>query len=217
MKNRMNTKTTISAMLLPFSFMTFAVQANEAKDPMVLYCNQDGVQFEHAVEVGNSIQVMNHQGGFQQIVKPSSVSPEMAWLRDELNQVGLSLECQEYLLANSNVAYANESEVIARVYFNFDDASLTKESEYVLTRVLHLIETNSSNLELAGHTDNIGEAGYNFALGLKRSKSVENYLVNKGVDPSLMTVTSYGETKPAIDNMSEEHRKLNRRVEVTTL
>ncbi|WP_394144704.1 OmpA family protein [Vibrio atypicus] len=211
----MTIKQTILAISLSIAAMS--AYSSESQDPLALYCNQDGVEFEHSVQIGNSVQVMNHQGGFQQIVKEGDSTPEMAWLREELAQIGLSLNCSEYLLTNSDVHLSNDPEVIARVYFNFDDSTLTKQSEYVLTRVLRLIESRSSNLELAGHTDNVGDAGYNFSLGLKRSKSVEDYLVEKGVDSKLISTTSYGETEPFVDNMSDENRKLNRRVEISTL
>lgn len=207
-------RTVIATSLFLASFHGFA---QENQDPLALYCNQDGLEFEHSMKVGQSIQVMNHQGGFQQIVKRGEVAPEMAWLKEELKAIGLSLNCTEYLLTNSEVRLSNDPEVIARVYFNFDQSTLTQQSEYVLTRVIRMVESNSSNLELAGHTDNVGDAGYNFSLGLKRSKSVEDYLIGQGVDPKRVTTTSYGETKPFVDNMSDENRKLNRRVEISTL
>jgi outer membrane protein OmpA-like peptidoglycan-associated protein len=169
------------------------------------------------VAIKPSILVANHQGALYQVVTQSETTPAMEWLSDELKQIGLSLNCSEYLLTNSSIEFSGDSEVIARVYFNFDDSTLTSQSEYVLTRVMRLIEKRSPNLELAGHTDNVGDAGYNFSLGLKRSKSVEKYLVDRGVQPNLITTTSYGETKPFVDNMSDENRQLNRRVEVSTL
>tara|TARA_Y100001956_G_C4127358_1_gene191003 strand:- start:2180 stop:2833 length:654 start_codon:yes stop_codon:yes gene_type:complete len=217
MKSKMNMRMKRSTLAASLILLAMNTHANEMQDPLALYCNQDGVEFEHSVQVGNSVEIMNHQGGFQQVVKSGRVAPEMSWLREELAQIGMSLNCSEYLLANADVSYSTDPEVIARVYFNFDDSTLTKQSEYVLTRVLRLIESRSQSLELAGHTDNVGDAGYNFSLGLKRSKSVENYLVEKGVDAKLITTTSYGETKPFVDNMSDENRKLNRRVEVSTL
>ncbi|WP_159654488.1 OmpA family protein [Vibrio atypicus] len=198
-------------------FLSAHASATEQNDPLALYCNQDGVEFEHSVTVKPGVIVANHQGSFYQVVTPSETTPAMDWLSDELKQIGLSLNCSEYLLTNSSIEFAGDSEVIARVYFNFDDSTLTSQSEYVLTRVMRLIEKRSPNLELSGHTDNVGDAGYNFSLGLKRSKSVEKYLVDRGVQPNLITTTSYGETKPFVDNMSDENRQLNRRVEVSTL
>lgn len=207
--------------LIPITTALFlycgVANADELQDPLALYCNQDGVEFEHSIQVHPSIKVHNHQGQFQQVVVNTDETPVLDWLSKELAQIGLSLNCSEYLLANSAIEFSNNPEVIARVYFNFDDSTLTQQSEYVLTRVMRLIESQARNIELAGHTDNVGDAGYNFSLGLRRSKAVEDYLVERGVDTKRITTTSFGENKPFVDNMSDENRKLNRRVEVSTL
>lgn len=209
-----NTFVPIATALFLFSGL---VNAGELQAPLALYCNQDGVEFEHSIQVHPSIKVNTHQGQYQQIVENTTETPVLDWLSKELAQIGLSLDCSEYLLTNSAVELSNNPEVIARVYFNFDDSTLTQQSEYVLTRVMRLIESQARNIELAGHTDNVGDSGYNFSLGLRRSKAVEDYLVERGVDAQRITTTSYGETKPFVDNMSDENRKLNRRVEVSSL
>lgn len=72
-------------------------------------------------------------------------------------------------------------------------------------------------IELSGHTDNVGDAKLNVALSQKRVDAVRRYLVNKGIQAARIQTKAYGGGKPVADNSREETRRLNRRVEVTIL
>ena len=68
---------------------------------------------------------------------------------------------------------------------------------------------------VAGHTDNVGNEGYNYDLGKKRADAVGRYLITqKKVDPMRVIPVSYGESNPASDNSSPQGRAKNRRVEI---
>ena len=127
---------------------------------------------------------------------------------------GIDKECSEYLLTNSTLQFLNESQVIARIFVGFDQSKLTQKSRYILNTITKQISTSQGNLVVEGHTDNIGGESYNMTLGLKRSETVAEYLENQGVDKSLLTLTSKGETKPVQSNQSDNGRALNRRVEI---
>lgn len=71
------------------------------------------------------------------------------------------------------------------------------------------------SIQIAGHTDSTGDAGYNKDLSVRRANAVKNYLLEKGVDPSIMTTVGWGETKPIADNSTRAGRAQNRRVEIT--
>ncbi len=64
-----------------------------------------------------------------------------------------------------------------------------------------------------GHTDDIGEEEYNLALSEKRSKSVMDYLVSRGIGAERLAFRGMGETAPFIPNTSAENRRRTRRVE----
>ena len=66
-------------------------------------------------------------------------------------------------------------------------------------------------LTIEGYTCNIGTNEYNLALGDRRSSSVRDYLVSRGVNTSRLQTVSYGEERPKHDNGREETRRLNRR------
>lgn len=77
-----------------------------------------------------------------------------------------------------------------------------------------LTKFDKTLLSIEGHTDSIGNADYNLTLSTKRATSVQQYLINQGVQSSRLKVTGFGESMPLVDNITERNRSLNRRVEV---
>jgi outer membrane protein OmpA-like peptidoglycan-associated protein len=71
-----------------------------------------------------------------------------------------------------------------------------------------------TNIVIEGHTDDTGTDEYNMTLSEKRAKSVQAFLVSKGVAENRMTAKWYGETQPKYPNDSEANRQKNRRVEL---
>ena len=73
-------------------------------------------------------------------------------------------------------------------------------------------------VEIEGHTDNMGDATYNEALGQQRGEAVKRYLYEKHQVPlHKINVISYGETKPVAPNKTRAERAQNRRVVVRVL
>ena len=73
------------------------------------------------------------------------------------------------------------------------------------------------NIEVAGHTDNIGNDSENLKLSQNRSQTVCDYLIAGGVNPSRLRAKGYGETKPVAGNETEDGRSKNRRTEIKIL
>ena len=69
-------------------------------------------------------------------------------------------------------------------------------------------------VEIGGHTDSRGSAQGNLDLSAGRARSVQDYLINKGVSPSQLETKGYGETQPIATNDTAEGREQNRRVEL---
>lgn len=108
--------------------------------------------------------------------------------------------------------------VLNNVFFLFDKAELTKESFPELDRIAELLVDKSSiNIEIAGHTCDMGPSEYNLSLSERRAKAVFNYLTSKGVNSSRIGVVFFGEDKPIVPNTSIDNRKKNRRVEFKIL
>lgn len=101
------------------------------------------------------------------------------------------------------------------IFFDFDKAVLKPASFPELERVVQLLNDKSTiNIEVAGHTDNIGTIPYNQNLSQRRANAVKKFLTSKGIDASRVTTVGYGETKPRVSNDDEKDgREINRRVE----
>ena len=70
-------------------------------------------------------------------------------------------------------------------------------------------------IEVAGHTDNVGEAAYNRQLSQRRASAVAQYLGSRGVSDQRIMTAAGGEEHPVASNATEQGRAANRRVEVT--
>ncbi|KQI68324.1 hypothetical protein AN189_10970 [Loktanella sp. 3ANDIMAR09] len=72
----------------------------------------------------------------------------------------------------------------------------------------------NSTVNVIGHTDNVGEAAFNFDLSQRRAQAVSSVLINAGVAPSRIRSIGRGEDQPVATNNSPEGRQQNRRVEI---
>jgi OOP family OmpA-OmpF porin len=90
---------------------------------------------------------------------------------------------------------------------------LTGESKSLLDSVaVSLRKVADARIEIAGHTDSVGNDGYNMKLSQRRADSVRDYLIQQGVDGARLTARGYGETQPLADNATADGRARNRRV-----
>ena len=112
-------------------------------------------------------------------------------------------------LANLNQRFS--SEVPTMVTFEFDKSTLDADSRAILREQANWIrQFPEIRFSVYGHTDLVGSAAYNEALGRRRANAVVNYLVSQGVNRSrLKALVSYGKTRPVIDTPNRERR--NRR------
>lgn len=78
----------------------------------------------------------------------------------------------------------------------------------------YLQRYNLEQLKVVGHTDNVGASDYNMQLSKNRAKSVTQLFVNAGYQPEWIEMIGRGETRPLVENDSDENRAKNRRVEI---
>ncbi len=105
---------------------------------------------------------------------------------------------------------------LKNIYFEYSTIRIVKESEPRLYELLSYLQSNpNKNIEISGHTDNIGTEQINQIVSENRAKSVKNWLVKNNIDPNRIVVVGYGESRPLASNDDEENgRDLNRRIEV---
>ena len=68
-------------------------------------------------------------------------------------------------------------------------------------------------VEVAGYTDNVGNAGYNKTLSQKRAAAVSTWLQNHGVEKGRLGNIGHGKDDPIDTNATDAGRANNRRVE----
>lgn len=104
------------------------------------------------------------------------------------------------------------------LFFEFAKTTLLPESGVELKRLAQILHRYPKmEIEIAGHTDNIGDDPSNQALSEGRAAAVLKYLQERGIDAGRMRARGYGESLPVAPNDSDEHRQLNRRVELRIL
>lgn len=103
------------------------------------------------------------------------------------------------------------------VQFDFDKSVLTDRGKQSIDSFFSKILQSGfiKNIHLTGHTDSVGNNGYNDTLSVMRVFAVKDYLYQKGATDKLITQQiGWGKRKPLFDNSTEENRWLNRRVEI---
>jgi OOP family OmpA-OmpF porin len=100
------------------------------------------------------------------------------------------------------------------VEFEFDSEVLTAEGRETVQEVAAtLASLPGVRVEIAGHTDDVGEDDFNMDLSQRRAESVRNYLVELGLARARFDTTGFGESRPIADNETPEGRQRNRRTE----
>ena len=105
----------------------------------------------------------------------------------------------------------------ATTLFDFDKSDLRPMGKEKLDDLVAKVKSHQAvdSITITGHTDSVGTDAYNQKLSERRANSVRDYMVNAGIDTSLITSTSgMGETKPVASNDTDDGRQQNRRVEV---
>ena len=103
-------------------------------------------------------------------------------------------------------------------FFDSGESTLRDESISELTRVAGiLIQNIEIVVEIAGHTDDVGDNSSNLKLSKERAQAVFNFLIEQGAPTDRLSFKGYGETDPIDSNKTDEGRQNNRRVELRIL
>jgi len=98
------------------------------------------------------------------------------------------------------------------IFFESGKFRLLENSKIELDYFSSFLQNNSQlNIEIGGHTDNVGSSSSNQILSEQRARSVMEYLVAKGIDTNRLSYKGYGDTKAISTNNDESGRAKNRR------
>jgi outer membrane protein OmpA-like peptidoglycan-associated protein len=136
--------------------------------------------------------------------------------------IGRRMDKQEQELRqieNVEVTRPSEGEISVRlnnaILFDTDSSSLRSTSRATLDDLAGNFARYPDNLLVVeGHTDSVGTEQYNQRLSERRASAVADYLIDRGVAASAITVYGFGELRPASTNETADGRQLNRRVEI---
>lgn len=152
----------------------------------------------------------------------------------------MSVTCEGYLLYSENFSTIEDSTfgnqnyinkditmqsikegkvvILENIFFATNSFELSKESEVELNTLLKLMNDNPNiRIEISGHTDNTGNYQHNLALSEKRSNSVKQWLLDKGINMNRIVAKGYGDSKPIATNSTAEGKAKNRRTEFKIL
>jgi len=108
--------------------------------------------------------------------------------------------------------------ILENVYFDTGKSSLKSQSFPSLNNLVKVLKSKKRlQIEVGGHTDNVGKAENNQLLSLNRAKAVKRYLLSKGIPDGQVKTKGYGDTQPIEYNDTAEGRKKNRRTQITIL
>ncbi len=148
---------------------------------------------------------------------------------------GFSAEVQGYVAVNENLDVSELKEYkeigkdlymvpieagqtvrLNNIFFETGKAELLFASYIELEKLVMVLRENKTmEIEIEGHTDDVGSDAINLTLSKDRAKAVKEFLLSKGISASRILSTGFGETKPLGDNRTEEGRAENRRVQFT--
>jgi len=104
---------------------------------------------------------------------------------------------------------------LENVYFDFNKSTLKETSFKTLDELAEFMKIKTSMvIEIAGHTDNVGDSTYNKTLSQARAESVRDYLIKKGISAGRLIAKGYGDKQPIATNDDEAGRQQNRRTEI---
>jgi len=151
----------------------------------------------------------------QTILKPKKQETKIEKVQEEVPKLKVEKLSEEEIFNKKSIEELNKEQVLKRVFFDFDKANIRDD-------MVPVIEENAAWLKkhptvkilIEGHCDERGTVEYNLALGEKRAKAVKEYLISSGVSPSVITIISYGKSKPLDLAHNEAAWSKNRRAEL---
>ncbi len=109
---------------------------------------------------------------------------------------------------------ASKPIILKNIFFNSGSAELLAASAVEIDILYQLLlDKPTVNIEIRGHTDDVGADGDNQKLSQSRAESVRTALINKGINGDRITAIGLGESEPIDTNDTEEGRANNRRTE----
>ena len=101
------------------------------------------------------------------------------------------------------------------ILFGFNSSKLSEDAKASLSKfATSLINNPQTDVQIYGHTDNVGTRAANDKVSTARANEVKSYLVNSGVPGGRLSSQGLAYDYPVASNDTEAGRAQNRRVEI---
>jgi len=181
-----------------------------------------GEKISFIAEDGQTWSVVTNDQGLAQLLVPKGASYTIAYMTLEGNSEYSEIEIPG---AEGRIQFDLRLEfeppkvyTLKNVTFE-TGSSVVKPSSYVsLDQLVELMKIKSTmEIEISGHTDNVGDAIKNQQLSERRANSVRDYLIKKGISAERVSAVGHGQDRPVASNETTIGRQENRRTEVRIL
>jgi peptidoglycan-associated lipoprotein len=121
---------------------------------------------------------------------------------------------EEDLFLQKSLDQINREKPLGSVYFDYDKALIRDDARGTLdTNAAWMKKFKTAKVLIEGHCDERGTEEYNLALGEKRAKATQDYLLSTGVAADRMKIISYGKSQPINPGHDESAWQMNRRAQ----
>jgi len=156
----------------------------------------------------------------------SQKTPEVDMTKNTNNQPKVEKTETAVTPSNDQASQTNDNDISYKIaqleqeakiiHFDFDKYNIREDQKPLVSEDASLINSDMAkdfSVKLEGNCDEWGSDEYNYALGLKRAKSVKSALEALGVDGNRLMIISYGKTNPVCNEHTKACWAKNRRVE----
>lgn len=161
--------------------------------------------------------------GAMEYTKPDIVPPLVSKIgkRSVSEELGEFIKEQGLEDFQASISVVPEGVLInldSPLLFSLGQADLKEETISLLDKIAEVVKGLPNEINIAGHTDDLAihtrRFPSNWELSAARAIAVANRFIQKGILPARLSVAGYADSRPLFPNDSEEHRALNRRVEI---
>ena len=189
----------------------FTIQAKQARKKFVGKSFTDGKPFAFVLTRTDTLNVIASSPGYYEAEELMVVSCDTCTDYGYVFRLEKETPKADSIFRNLQL---NQAIRLDNVYFDQSSYVLRAESYPQLNKLVKtLVTTPKLAIEIAGHTDNVGDRRLNQSLSENRAKVIRGYLIRSGIAESRLKAVGYGDTRPAAPNDSEENKRKNRRVE----
>ncbi|MFH1378775.1 MAG: flagellar motor protein MotB [bacterium] len=164
--------------------------------------------------------------GLETKFKPKMTETRLKQVVDRIQEEESINRMNHYMISENLKRYAkvevdeHKIRIILRtpILFESGKAEIKSQGRQVLSELAEVLQVLNKPIIVEGHTDDspVASGAYesNRELSLERSMEVLRFFQAKGMDPSKLSASGYGEWRPLYPNDTELGRMLNRRVEI---